>query len=419
MQCLVPHSNQSLSRGLPPVTQIHKANRRVNEKIQTFTAKHLLEMLCLSPYIDESLYGKKTLYRDRLSTTLISLISFKVPGNCERYVETLNKMKILVTGATGFVGSFLLEKLTELGVAEIIAHYHSSLKTPVKKGIDGQVSWVRADIISDQLDALVSGVDVVYHLAAYSSVEESEAANQMLHNINVEGTRRLAEASRRAGVRHFVFVSSVAACEMGKHPEINEENGFPVTPYGLSKRSAEEILFSMSSDGFEVTVLRPSALFGEDHLGSVCELAKVICQGRFVIFGRGENRTNFYYIRDFIEVLAGVLDNKKAFGQIFIASDEPLPLHELSSLIADRAGYKRFIPKVPVFIGYIIASVFDLLSIVLGKSLPLSKRRLNAMKRDVVYSNKKLGKVLGITPKFGVREGLKVSIAWYRQTGQL
>lgn len=116
-------------------------------------------------------------------------------------------------------------------------------------------------------------------------------------------------------------------------PEIDEESGVPVSAYGRSKKAAEQLLMEMAGNGFEVTVLRPTALFGENHLGSVYELAKLIDQGRFFLFGRGNGQTNFYYIRDFVDVLSAVQHDPRTFGQTFIAADESIALRELAFLI--------------------------------------------------------------------------------------
>ena len=90
------------------------------------------------------------------------------------------------------------------------------------------------------------------------------------------------------------------------------------------------------ADGhYAVTILRPTALFGEYHKGSIYELVKSVNNRRFVLFGSGKNLTNFYYIRDFIEILVNVIDNNRAFNQVFIASDDAIQLNILISWIAE------------------------------------------------------------------------------------
>lgn len=326
--------------------------------------------------------------------------------------------RILVTGASGFVGTFLLERLIASihANAMIIAAHTKDLDASFRSRFTGNVIWKRVDITTDDLSELVTGVDTVFHLAAHSTVSEAESSCRQMERVNVYGTRRLGDACKTAGVQHFIFVSSIAACETGPSKIIDEENGAPTSTYGKTKKSAEELLLEMAGNGFEVTILRPTALFGEDHLGSIFELAKAIEQGRFVIFGSGANPTNFYYVRDFVDVLICVQHNPKAYGQVFIAADEACSLYELVSFISTELGSRRIL-RVPTIVGAGIARGCDVASNILGTPLPLSTRRFRAMTRDTAYSNKKMTGVLGILPAYGLLIGVKKALAYYRQAG--
>ena len=327
--------------------------------------------------------------------------------------------KILVTGASGFVGSFLLDKLLDEGKLEIIALHNRPLTKETLNRYGSKVCWVELDITSDDLSSVVSGVDAVFHLAAYSSIGNSSADCQKLEKVNVEGTKRLALISKKSNVRHFIFVSSVAACEAGKEVEITEFNGFHITPYGKSKKDAEDFLLSISGSGFEVTVLRPSALFGENHTGSIYELAKKIQQRRFVLFGDGLNPTNFYYIRDFVNMLVAVLGNPKTFGEVFIAADKAYPLKDFINWVVSNMLEERQVYRIPLWVGRSVGLLFDVVSRLTGKNLPFSTRRFRAMTRYTVYVNDKLINTIGNQHTMGVRNGLKRTIAWFRQTGML
>ncbi len=279
------------------------------------------------------------------------------------------------------------------------------------------MQWLKADITADDLTEAVTHVDTVFHLAAHSSIEESDAERSLMEQINVHGTQRLAAACKESGVRHFIYVSSIAACEAGPVLPIDEANGLPVSSYGKSKKSAEDLLLSMSGNGFAITVLRPTALFGENHLGSIYELVKAINQGRFAIFGNGKNHTNFYYIRDFIDVLVAVKNDARTHGEVLIAADKPCQLNELVSCIVNALGTKRPILRIPYFLGYLLATACDMATKLSGKTLPLSQRLFRAMTRDMAYSNQKLSQTLGISPAYGVAEGIDRTVRWYREAG--
>jgi nucleoside-diphosphate-sugar epimerase len=323
---------------------------------------------------------------------------------------------VLVTGATGFVGLALLEKLIDdPACGKIIAMHKRILSDEIKQRFSKSVQWLQADITTSDLTSAVEKVDIVFHLAAYFSISESPAEQQLLQQINVEGTRRLATASKRAGVRHFIYISSVAACETGISSPINESNGFPATSYGKSKKAAEDHALVLSGDGFDVTVVRPSSLFGENHLGSIYELVKAIHKRQFFLLGHGNNHTNYYYIQDFIDVLIAIKNDVRSYRQVFIAADKPYPLKELVDYIIHALDQKRYVPRIPFFLGYVLAIGCEIVQQLSGKSMPLSKRRYVAMTRDISYSNLKLSSTLQISPTYGLMKGLTNTINWYRK----
>jgi nucleoside-diphosphate-sugar epimerase len=281
------------------------------------------------------------------------------------------------------------------------------------------VIWRQADIGDDDLSQIVKDVDTVFHLASYASNSESSQDVALMERVNVLGTERLAVASKIAGVRHFVFVSSVAACNASIGTAIDEGGGFPLSSYGKTKKKAEDILLALSSDEFGVTVLRPSALFGEYHTGSIYELVKVISEGRFFIIGNGQNRMNFYYVGDFVDLLLAVENNIKVFGQVYIACDEPLTVGDLVHEIEDLLGLTQRSRRIPLSLGYAAGYGCDFIATLTGHSLPLSSRRVRAMTRDIAYCAEKLERIVRLRTKVGLIEGLRRSISWYKQKGLL
>lgn len=281
------------------------------------------------------------------------------------------------------------------------------------------VTWVKFDITADSVEQYCENVDAVFHLAAYSTIEETDDELKKLKLVNVVGTEKFASGCKLAGVKHFIFVSSIAACEYSNEKQINETSGQPKSAYGKSKLEAECLLLAMAENDFNVTILRPTALFGEDHLGSVYELVKAIKHKRFVLFGSGKYHTNFYYIKDFVEVLIQVQGNQNAYCQVFIASDDALTIKDLSSVILEALQLEFKIPRVPYLIGHSIASILDPISYLLGIKFPLSKRRFRAMTKDNVFVHTKLSNMIEVEPIYGIKNGLKRSVNWYKSAGLL
>jgi nucleoside-diphosphate-sugar epimerase len=332
----------------------------------------------------------------------------------------MKNKKVLVTGANGFVGSALLEKLVAEGsCAQIIALHRSELAKGMNQRFGDSVQWLKADITVSDLTDVVTNIDIIFHLAAYVSMDESQVECDLMQHINVIGTERLAKACKLAGVQHFIYVSSIAACEAGLVASIDETNGFPTSAYGKSKKNAEDKLQEIAKNSFEVTILRPTALFGENHLGSIYELIKIINKGWFLLMGNGKNYTNFYYIQDFINVLLAVKNDAKSYGQVFIACDTPYPVRDLILDISLLLKRKCRILPVPLFLGYIIAMGCDVVVKLSGKKLPFSRRRFFAMTRDIRYSNLKLSKILQMSSSHTVSEGLQRTIKWYQKMGYI
>jgi nucleoside-diphosphate-sugar epimerase len=193
----------------------------------------------------------------------------------------VNSKSILLTGASGFVGSALLSKLVN-GNDKIVATSRSPIREELLRYPN--VRWVRADVTTDDLSQAMVGIDTVYHLATYWREEDPD----QIDRVNILGTQRVAQAAKVAGVKHFINVSSIAACEKGPSP-LDESGGIPVNHYGKSKKIADDFI---AEAGLNFTTLRPTALFGEHHLGSVYEFAKAVSKGRFVFFGDGNSRTS-------------------------------------------------------------------------------------------------------------------------------
>ncbi len=319
---------------------------------------------------------------------------------------------ILVTGASGFVGCFLIDKLLLDSKNNITATYCKS--PPIEHLNNKRINWIQFDLTADTnyLDIL-TGIEVVYHLAGYSSVHESETEKRILNAVNVMATKNLAQECVAFNITQFIFVSSIAACEMSDSIQIDELNGIPKTAYGWSKKRAEEVVIKVAHGNYHYTIFRPTALFGENHKGSVFQLTQLIANNRMVIFGCGCNMTNFYYIQDFVDVLLTAQYNPVAYNNIFIASDSSLSLVSLVHIIRKKLNKEKRVVRLPLWIGKIIALLFDWLSLATNRSYPFSKRRLAAMNRDVTYSNIKLFSKIEVEYRYGIEHGLNRTIQWY------
>jgi nucleoside-diphosphate-sugar epimerase len=330
----------------------------------------------------------------------------------------VNRRRVLVTGARGFVGGHLVDRLVR-DETDVVAMHQRAIPPDVRERTGPQVRWVQSDLTNSDLAEIANGVDSVFHFAAYSTVTETEADRLRLDRANVAGTKRLASASKSVGVRRFIFANSIAAGEAGDGPTIDETNAHAISCYGKAKLAAEKVLMAISDDAFPVTSLRASALFGEQHQGSFCEMTKAILRGRFAIVGDGGNRTSFHCVCDFADALFGAELTDAAQSQVLTAADNPCASSELASMISAVSGSRRPSPRLAVSIGMAAGAAFDPFANLTGRPMPLSIRRVKAMARDVGFSGKKLERMTGIRPDYRLGVGIAQTVSWYRQTGLL
>ena len=229
-------------------------------------------------------------------------------------------MKILVTGASGFVGNFLLAALGDAG-HEVRAASRSRVE---QQGID----YVLAPELGPDADwsGALNGVDVVIHLAGRAHVPSKNAdaeTEEVYFRINTEGTRALAEQAAAAGAKHFVFLSSCHAVAAESEVQITEKTQpNPVTAYGRSKLEAERaIRKALSNTACAWTILRPPLVYGKGNKANFGLLLKLVKSGIPLPLASVRNRRSFVYVENLVDVIVACLGNPKAFGKTYLPSD--------------------------------------------------------------------------------------------------
>jgi nucleoside-diphosphate-sugar epimerase len=243
-------------------------------------------------------------------------------------------MKILVTGASGFIGNFLLVALRDAG-HEVRAASRSRVE---QQGID----YVLAPELGPDADwsrALNWG-DAVIHLAGRAHVPSKNAdlkTEELYFRINSEGTRALAEQAAAAGAKHFVFLSSCHAVAAESEVQITEKTQpNPVTAYGRSKLEAERaIRKALSNTACAWTILRPPLVYGKGNKANFGLLLKLVKSGIPLPLASVRNRRSFIYVVNLVDVIVACLGNPKAFGKTYLPSDgEDVSTPELIRKIA-------------------------------------------------------------------------------------
>jgi len=226
-------------------------------------------------------------------------------------------MPVLVTGATGFVGARLVNRLGgTVGLDQVYVlsrTQHSVCKT------------VMCDLRTCTIPSNALGsINVLYHLAGYAhDLHDSETAAHLYQAVNVDATVRLAQMAASSGVQHFVFVSSVQAGGSAAATCITEDD--QTDPKGINGRTKREtelkVLEIGRQSGMHVTIVRPSLVYGPGVKGNLASIQVGVKKGWFPPLPETGNQSSMIHVDDLVRALVFVAENEQANGQIYIATD--------------------------------------------------------------------------------------------------
>jgi nucleoside-diphosphate-sugar epimerase len=243
-------------------------------------------------------------------------------------------MRVLVTGASGFLGGYLLRTLKKTG-HEIVACSRSRVDQP-------GIFYVPAPELGPGADwrDVLQGVDAVIHLAGKAHVTSEKVdteTEQSYFRINAEGTKVLAHQSAAAGVKHFVLLSSCHAVRAECDAMVTcDTKPQPVSAYGRSKLAAERgMTESLAATDCAYTILRPPLVYGPGNKANFGLLLKLVKTGIPLPLASVTNRRSFIFVGNLVDLIASCLGNPKTFGKIYFPSDgEDLSTAQLIEKIA-------------------------------------------------------------------------------------
>lgn len=319
-------------------------------------------------------------------------------------------MKVLVTGAGGFIGSHLVDSQIEKGHEVRAVDLHLDLL----RHLDGhpRLESALGDITDEKLvKEWVEGVEVVYHLA--SAHLDVALSDEHYRRVNVDGTLCLLEAALRAGVRRFVHCSSVGVIGDVENPPADEVSDcHPTNIYEKTKLEGERAALDFSRrTGLPVVVMRPAWVYGP-RCPRTAKLIRTISKGRFPIFGSGKNMRHPVYISDAVRGLELCAETENIQGEVFIiAGEAPVESRELVSVIAREMNIRTSQIHLPVFLGQWGGLALELLFKPLGKQPPFSRRSMDFFLKHNAYSIGKAQHRLNYRPKVDLQTGIRQTIA--------
>lgn len=308
----------------------------------------------------------------------------------------------LVTGAGGFVGSALCEKLLSMGSLvkgtvrsqKKLSFFPAGVVVVQTGEIDGDTSWKVA----------LSDVDVVIHLAGVAHKVNKRLKDDFpeYRRVNVIGTECLARACARAGVRRFIFLSSIGVNGEFTFKRSFSENDipYPVGAYAISKYEAEQALRRVASDsGMEIVILRPPLVYGPNAPGNFSRFMSLIEREIPLPLGKINNLRSFLYLGNLTDAIVACINHPLAAGETFLVSDgQDVSTLEFMKMIASSMG------KNPAFF-FLHPIILKILTKIIGKADELEK-----LTGSLLVDSNKIRNLLDWKPPFSLEEGIKETV---------
>jgi nucleoside-diphosphate-sugar epimerase len=316
-------------------------------------------------------------------------------------------MRALVTGATGFVGSALCRLLAERGyTVRALVRPGKSLPRGASESaaLEDLATPPRA---GGPLDQAMEGVDVVFHLAAIAHI--LNPSPQSLHRydaVNAEGTRHLLDAARRAGVRRFVYLSSVKVNGEATYgrPFTTNDDPAPSDAYARSKLQGEKYLMEAGRSGaLGVVAVRAPLVYGPGVRANFLRLVWLADRGWPLPLGKIDNARSLVSVWNLVDLLVCVAGHPSATGRVWMASDgDDLSTPRLLAMLGDALGRKVRLFRFPPLLLRLLATVS-------GKSAEFER-----LCGSLVVDSSDTRKSLGWTPPVTVGESIARTVEWYR-----
>jgi len=305
-----------------------------------------------------------------------------------------------VTGASGFLGRRVCDRLAE----------HGDVRALFRKEAEGP--WSGADLVDLSFEAppkrALDGVDTVVHLAARThAVDETDETDALYRAVNVDGTRRMLEAAARAGVRRFVFVSSVKAMGEGGAEIQNESTpSAPITSYGKTKRAAECMVLENEHIP-EAAVLRPALMYGPGVGGNVGRMIEAVRSGRFPAVPEVGNLRSLIHVDDAADAVVLAANESGAVGHLFIVTDgRPCSTRQMYEWIGQALGKEVPRRALPPIVFRWLARGGDAWARILGRRWVFDSDAYDKLFGSAAYDSTAIEKALGFKPRWDFRSAL-------------
>lgn len=329
--------------------------------------------------------------------------------------------RILITGASGFIGSFIIEEALRQGMETWAAVRSSSSRAYLN---DQRINFIELDLSDEQrlTEQLKDHqFDYVVHAAGVTKCINKDD----FRRVNTEGTRHLVAALRalRMPIERFVFLSSLSVMgairEQQPYTEIREDDTpQPNTAYGKSKLEAEEALKARSEEQFPYVILRPTGVYGPREKDYFIMARSIKGHSDFAVGYKPQDIT-FVYVQDVVQAVFLALDHGKTGRAYFLSDGKVYRSATFSNLIRRELGNPWWIRiTAPIWILRIVTAVGDIIGRLSGKAIALNNDKYHILRqRNWRCDIQPAIDELGYKPQYDLERGVRETIAWYKKEG--
>jgi nucleoside-diphosphate-sugar epimerase len=326
-------------------------------------------------------------------------------------------MPVLVTGGTGFTGSHLVRRLLNRTDSVRVLDSAPGLFCDELRGLGAEIT-IGSVTDAALVDRLTRGVRRVYHVAAV--FRQINLPKRVYYDVNVLGTRIVAEAALRHGVESFVYSSTQGVHGNIANPPGDEDS--PIAPedyYQETKYLGEQEVSTLVAQGLPATTLRPTAIYGPGDAARFLFLFRWALGRWFPMFGNGRTLYHPVYIDNLVDAfeLAG---ERPGRGEVLLIGDlQYSTLNDLVSAVGVSLGVAVRIVHLPFTPLWLASSACEAVCTPLGLEPPLFRRRADWFRQNRAFTIDRARRVLGYAPKIDLPTGLARTAQWYRDNGYL
>jgi dihydroflavonol-4-reductase len=334
----------------------------------------------------------------------------------------VKKHKILVTGAAGFVGSYVTRELVNAGYtvrAMIRRTSNTSLFYRLNPILD-DIEIFEADLLDHaRIERSVEAVDGVIHVGAL--FRQAAVNDDLFFKVNVEGTKKLIDVACASNIKRFIHCSTCGVVSSILNPPGDETNPYsPADVYQESKMEAEKLVLRYFAEGkISGIVIRPAMIYGPGDLRTL-KLFKMLARNKFFYVGSGLGFVHWIDVRDLARSFRQSYEAHHVSNEvIIIAGKRYLPLKEMVNVVAEQLGVSKpwvHLPVKPMQFAGILCETFCK---PFGIEPPLYKRRVDFFIKNRAYSTAKAKSLISFSPSMSLESEISDIISYYKNNGYM